>query len=106
MSFDRLLNRKVTVKRRGDPTLNGLREPVYGDPVVVNSDVPCRIKIATAMSQQIWGEEITVTHEGYFRPFEDLQEGDIIEDTDLGTMTVKKIMIDSSGQYKKVGLEA
>lgn len=106
MSFSKMLNRKVTVKRRGDPTLNDLREPVYGDPTVVNTEVPCRVRLASAFSQQTWGEQIHVTHEGYFRPDEDLEEGDIIEDPDLGTMTVKKIMMDSSEQYKKAGMEA
>ena len=106
MSFENLLNRTVTVKRRETETYTELNEPIPGPWQIIGTDIPCRIKITTAnKKRELWGIELNVTYEAFFLPTTDIKEGDLLEDPKLGAMIVKGIREDSSNHHKLVGLE-
>ena len=106
MSFENLLNRSVTVKRRETETCSELNEPIPGPWQTVETNVSCRIRITTAnRKRELWGIELNVTYEAFFLPTIDIKEGDLIEDQKLGALVVKGIRQDSSSHHKLVGLE-
>jgi hypothetical protein len=103
MTFDQLLNERITIKRNYEIGRGSLNQPIMNT-TTIGENIKCTMKRASARSiRDVWGENLNVDYEARMT-FSDIQEGDIIE-WSLYHMKVIAIREDTRHHHLRVAME-